>query len=264
MALDLCTVKKAEHPFLIESVQIRIYTIEELCFFLHRNLCLIDQSVVNERLADWVFYELDLKPLARRLRDALSRPDHDVTYFIMPVFAQIGYLTAEEQRSVRRKLMETQVQPEEESSKMKADYLLSCGRLSAAETRYRNILKSSSSGKLRTSFLEAVWNNLGCAYAREFRFREAADSFLAGYGLGHSRELLRKYLSVLPLFAGEETYKKALESTEADPVWAKEIQKRNARITEDVAEGIRTRTNPDEDLALAAEELFSSYRRCAS
>lgn len=46
MAFDLCVVKKAEHPFLIESVQIRVWTIEELCFFLQRNIWLIDQSEI--------------------------------------------------------------------------------------------------------------------------------------------------------------------------------------------------------------------------
>ena len=38
MSFDLCMEKKAEHPFFIESIGIRIYTIEELCWFLHNNL----------------------------------------------------------------------------------------------------------------------------------------------------------------------------------------------------------------------------------
>lgn len=264
MAIDLCTVKKAKHPFMIESVQIQVWSIEELCFFLAGNLCLIDQSVVNERLADWVSDELDLKALGHRLKDALARPDRDVTYFIMPIFAQIGYLSPDEQRRVRRQLLEAQVQPGEESSKMKADYLVSCGKLHAAQTRYRQILRSGAEGKLRASFLEAVWNNLGCAYALEFRFEKAAECFLAGYRLGKSRELLRKYLSTLPLFMKKEGYAEKLKETGADPVWAAELARMNAKAAADVSEGIRTRTNPDEDPAEAAEDLFSAYRRLAS
>lgn len=264
MAIDLCTVKKAEHPFLIESVQIRIWSLEELCFFLSRNICLIDQSVVNERLAGWIGDELDLKALSHRLKDALGRPDGDVSYFIMPIFAQIGYLDPDEQRKVRRQLAEAQVRPEEESSKMKADYLVGCGKLHAAQTRYREILSSGSEGKLRISFLESVWNNLGCAYALEFRFEKAADCFLSGYRLGRSRELLRKYLSALPLYLDEEEYRAKLKETGADPVWAAELHRMNARAAEDVSEGIRTRVNPEEDPALAAENLFAEYRRLAS
>lgn len=264
MAYDLCTVKKAENPYLIESVRIKVSSIEELCFFLRNNLCLIDRSVVNERLADWVTKELNLRSLGHKLSDALRRPDRDITYFIMPVFAEIGYLSQDEQRLVRKQLMEVQVQPEEESTKMKADYLVRCGKYAAAETLYRQILKSGRDGKLRTSFLEAVWNNLGCALAREFRFREAAESFYSGYLLGHSRELLRKHLSCLPLFLDPEEYRKKTEKLGTDPVFLTETQKMNARVAADTSERIRVRMRPDEDVKEAAGAVFDSYRREAS
>ena len=261
MAFDLCTVRTAKHPYLIESVQIRIWTIEELCFFLHRNLCLIDESIVNERLADWVSEELGLRQLGHRLRDALQRPDHDVTYFIMPIFAQTGYLQQDELRRVRKKLMEAQVRPEEENAKMKADYLLSCGKNAAACTIYRRILDGGTAGKLRTGFLEAVWNNLGSAYAQAFRVREAAECFLSGERLGHSRELMRKYNSVLPFFMTQEAYQEQLRKLEVDAVWAGEVQKMNAKLALDAMERVRARTREDEDPAGAAEALFAAYRR---
>ncbi len=264
MAFDLCTVKRAENPFLIESVRIKVWSIEELCFFLRNNLCLIDRSVVNERLADWVTEELGLRTLGHKLSDALRRPDRDITYFIMPIFAEIGYLSQDDQRIVRKQLMEVQVQPEEESTKMKADYLVRCGKSAAARTLYRQILKSGRDGKLRTSFLESVWNNLGCAYAREFRFRKAAESFHSGYLLGHSRELLRKYLSCLPLYLDAEDYRQKIEEIGADPVFTAETQKMNAKCAEDISERILVRTRPDEDVREAAGTVFDDYRREAS
>ena len=75
MSFDLCTEKKAEHPFFIESIGIRIYTIEELCWFLHNNLYLIDRSVTSAALAAWIRDELGMKTLARKLMDAVERPD---------------------------------------------------------------------------------------------------------------------------------------------------------------------------------------------
>lgn len=261
MAFDLCVVKKAEHPFLIESVQIRVWTIEELCFFLQRNIWLIDQSVVCLPLAEWVGDELGMKGLRHRLEDALERPDRDITYFVMPIFAEIGYLSPDEQRRVRKQLMEVQVRPEEESQKLKADYLVRCGKLSAAETMYRKILRDSSQGKMKTSFLESVWNNLGCAYAREFRFREAADCFYFGYSLGQSRELLRKYISVIALSDRPEAYQEKLREIGADTVFTKRTQEMNARLAQDLSERISVRTRPDENVRESAEQLFETYRR---
>lgn len=264
MALDLCTVKKAEHPYTIASVGVKIRTIEELCFFLSRNLCLIDRSVVCEELAGWVGSELGLKTLSRKLHDALMRPDRDVSYFIMPIFAEIGYLNPDEQRRVRSELYRVSVQPEEESAKMKADYLVMCGKLDAAMTSYRRILRGDGQARMRASFLENVWNNLGCACARAFRFREAADAFLSGYRIGNSKQLLRKYVSVLPMYLGPEEYEKKVKETGADPVLLREIEKMNAGKAEDISERVRVRTRPDEDVKKAAERLFSEYRRCAS
>ena len=157
--------------------------------------------------------------------------------------------------------MEAQVRPEEENAKMKADYLLSCGKNAAACTIYRRILDGGSAGKLRTGFLEAVWNNLGSACAQAFRFREAAECFLNGERLGHSRELMRKYISVLPFFMSQEAYQEQLRKLGVDAVWAGEVQKMNAKLAQDVLERVRSRTREDEDLAAAAEALFAAYRR---
>lgn len=45
---QLCRAKAAKHPFYIESIDINIYTIEELCFYLWKNVSLLDESILNE------------------------------------------------------------------------------------------------------------------------------------------------------------------------------------------------------------------------
>ena len=48
----LCQVKKARHPYFIESISTNIFTIEELCFYLEKNIYLLDQTIINEKLLD--------------------------------------------------------------------------------------------------------------------------------------------------------------------------------------------------------------------
>ena len=50
----LCQVKKARHPYFIESISTNIFTIEELCFYLEKNIYLLDQTIINEKLLDWI------------------------------------------------------------------------------------------------------------------------------------------------------------------------------------------------------------------
>ena len=56
----LCRVRAAEIPFLIESISTNIYTIEELCFFIHNNIPLVDASIMNRELTRWVAQRLAL------------------------------------------------------------------------------------------------------------------------------------------------------------------------------------------------------------
>lgn len=56
----LCQIK-AQHPCYIESISLNIYSIEELCYFLFYNLLyLLDDSILNTELCDWIRDELDV------------------------------------------------------------------------------------------------------------------------------------------------------------------------------------------------------------
>ena len=57
-SLILCHKKRAKRPFEISRVHMRIYTIEELCYYICNNLYLIDYTIVNERLCRWIGDEL--------------------------------------------------------------------------------------------------------------------------------------------------------------------------------------------------------------
>ena len=49
MSYDLCLLPQAKKPYYIENIRMNIYSLEELCFYLYNNACLIDESLLNER-----------------------------------------------------------------------------------------------------------------------------------------------------------------------------------------------------------------------
>ena len=72
-SLILCHKKRAKQPYEISRVHMRIYTIEELCYYICNNLYLIDYTIINRQLCDWIGDELELSGLAETLREELRQ-----------------------------------------------------------------------------------------------------------------------------------------------------------------------------------------------
>lgn len=259
MSFDLCQVRKASKPYYIENISTNIYTIEELCFYLYNNPCLIDGTIVNELLCDWLRDELGLAKLYRVMYQQLDSDD-GTAFFIMPIFREIGYLSADEMRAYQEELQRLEVQPSEMKDKMKGDYLIKCGMYSSAIRQYTKMLEHQSPGNLGSPFYAQVWNNLGCAYARQFMFEEASSCFLKAWELSRTKETLRKYVSTLPLYLSEEGYRKKMNELGAQEELIGKIQEYNAsiarRVEKDVGRGCGEKS-PREQLS----DLKEEYRR---
>ena len=66
--LILCHDRHAAHPYEISRIHCRIFTIEELCYYLCNNLYLIDYTIMNEPLCTWLEEEIGMKELAEQLQ----------------------------------------------------------------------------------------------------------------------------------------------------------------------------------------------------
>ena len=59
--------REAALPFQVEEMDLRLYSVEELCCFIYDNLSLIDEGFVDRRLLDFIRDELGLDDLYERL-----------------------------------------------------------------------------------------------------------------------------------------------------------------------------------------------------
>ena len=260
MGYDLCRVRTAREPFYLENISSNIYSIEELCFFLHGNIYLIDETVMNEALCDWLRDELDLKKLSRQLMEQLEKKS-GVAAFVMPVFREIGYLSAAGLRAFQEDVARIEVQPEDMRSKLKGDYFVRSGMFGNAVNEYLRILDRESDVSTRTVFYSQVWNNLGCAFARMFRFEDAADCFENAWKLVHTKETLRKYVSVLPLYMSQEEYKDALAALGADSELINRMREYSAGLGENAKKQSLQRKQREEDPLQQLAQLKEEYRR---
>ena len=260
MSFDLCLVKTAGKPYFIENISTNIYSIEELCFYLYHNIFLIDESIVNEYLCDWIRDELGLKQLYKTLYMHLEKGD-GIASFVLPIFREIGYLTTQMQRAFAEELGRVEAQPEDVRQKLKGDYLVSSGMYAAAVHEYEHLLKSSSPSNQGAVFYAGVWNNLGSAYARQFRFREAGDCYLEAWKLSSTKEMLRRYVSVLPLFLSQQEYEQRLSQIGADKDLIGKIQQYNAQIAGKAQEVAEEKEKTSGDIIQQLSDIKTAYRR---
>lgn len=211
----LCRTPRARRPFEIESIGISIYSMEELCYYLSENVYLIDETIINHRLCVWIGEELGLTRLSKILTRSLEKGE-DLTTFIMPIFKECGYLREEKLRYFREQLQDIQIEPQDTRRKMKADYLTGYGMYVSAIAEYEKILERRSPGRLGVQFYASVLESMAGAYARMFRFEEAAQCLWQSYQVLKSRKVYEKYLRLLPLFLPERAYLERLSEIKAD------------------------------------------------
>jgi len=225
----LCQIKKAKHPYYIESISTNIFTIEELCFYLQQNIYLIDETIINEKLCDWVRDELGLKKLYRKLYEQLDRQE-SIGNFILPVFKEIEYLSHAEFRKLHEQISNIEIQPQDMRKKLKADYLVNFKMYGNAINLYYQILKERNPGNMGVRFYASVLNNMAMAYAKLFLFEEAADCLWQSYGIVRSNQTYTKYISLLPLYLTETEYEKKLEQLCIPKEQREKIETKNSGI----------------------------------
>ena len=115
-SLILCHKKRAKRPFEISRVHMRIYTIEELCYYICNNLYLIDYTIVNERLCRWVGDELELPKLAEELR-RLLRENGSMEEFVLTILKESNIYAAAEIHKMQSVLEQLQSQRDVEKEK---------------------------------------------------------------------------------------------------------------------------------------------------
>ena len=91
--LILCKSKKARSPYCIESTGVRVYTLEELCYYLYYNIHLLGSSWINEKLLVWLNEELTLRKLAEDLEQVMKKGG-SLKEMISLIMKESSYFTA--------------------------------------------------------------------------------------------------------------------------------------------------------------------------
>lgn len=214
-SLILCHKKKAKHPYEISRIHMHIYTIEELCYYFCNNLYLIDYTIINHQLCDWLDEELELYELAAELRNLLEQ-NASKEQFILTVLSYDSIYSAAEITKIHNVLERLKNQNEVEREKYKADNLLNSDEYSSAILVYQSIVNKEWDETIGKDFYGRVYGCLGAAYGRMFLYEEAAKMYERAVELCREEKYLKAYHYCCYRYMSETEYTKMMSK---DPIY---------------------------------------------
>lgn len=206
--LIFCNRMLAALPYYIDAAALRVYSLEELSYYIENNLYLLESDFMSEELCTWIDKELQLHEAAAKLRE-IYRRDGALSEFVECILSQSNYLSTTQIHQIVMSLKEIENKSEFECIKMKADRYAGNQRYINAIYEYRKLL--SRKDETNEILIGNVWHNLGCAYAGLLLFREAAMCYKRAYELNENPESMRECLYAYRCLHDEQGFRETSE-----------------------------------------------------
>lgn len=203
----LCQVPRAKQPFYAEDIDLKLYSIEELCYFMQGHLALLSPDFFSPAMTDWLGGELHLHRLAETLEKQRAG-GAGLENLILPVFQEIGWLSPAGKNTLSEKIRAMEALPEEVRMKQKGDVLAGYEKYTRAVRCYQKALKLSEGGEHSTGgqFRGTVYYNAGAVFARLFQMEEACECMKKAFDLLQSSAARNGYLFCVRLKDGEKVF----------------------------------------------------------
>ncbi len=232
-SLILCHKKKAKKAYEIARIHRKIYTIEELCYYLCNHLYLVDYTLVNTQISDWIREELALPELADELNHLLEQ-NGTLEQFVMSILTYASIYTSGELKRIQDVLEHLKNQKPVEKQKYKADNLLESGSVKSAIMVYREILYGERDESMEGTFYGKVYACLGAAYGRLFLYKEAAKMYEAAYQICEDKDMLKAYLYASRSYMNGEEYMQLLQKSQL----YQEVDSENVETAREIADSV--------------------------
>lgn len=226
----LCHGKTAAVPYYVEQADVRLYSYEELCYFIYHNLYLFGREMLTESFVRWLERDLELPGLAGDIRE-MVRQNTELVHIMERIFEDAPYLNAQEVQKAAKMLRTILNEPESVKRKKRGDRYVALHRYEAGIREYRQILKEEGA-EAYDGFYAQVYHNLGTACARMFRFKEASEYYMQSYRLKKDPEVMLAFTAALRLGLPAELYAGLIQRGQATKQQAYEVEKRLQELRE--------------------------------
>ena len=224
--------------YCLKNSGFKIYSAEELCYYINKYPELSEDFLYDEGLAEFISDKLKMPERGRMILNLINT-NAPVKDIVKAVLDSCNYLTREETETVLKKLSDIYKNESRYGIKKKADCYFDIKDYKNAIVNYRSLIEDKEAYKIPEKELGDIWHNLGIACLKAEGFSDAADAFLHAYENNGRVQSLTSYLFALKFTGDEEGYLAA-------------IKKYN--VPEDVENRILSKIkNTDTDFSYSAE-----------
>lgn len=203
--LIVCSGKQAVTPYLFKLTDNKIYSIEELCYYIYYNISILNKETFQCSLCNWLKEELKLEKLADTLKNQLEQ-GAELKDLVNLIFNSCDYYSETEIHNLIQYIEEMeQITPLERKKKL-ANNFLKYRQYAEAKTEYLNILSGKEALGISTEEYGDILHNLAIAQLNSEGIQNAAGTFKEAYLRNQRKESLKLYLLALKLSKQEELF----------------------------------------------------------
>lgn len=235
--------RMAEKPYEMPYTGKRVYSIEELCYYIYNHIYSINEDFFEPSLPAWMREELGLPELADKL-GTMIEDEHGLKDLVVTTLCGCDYYQEKEIRQIVKILDEINHLPLFRKKKIKADNYLRGGRYGKSLLEYRKLLHGSFAVNFTPEEYGDILHNQGIAHFYTSSFEEAENDFKEAFVRNNKRDSLQHYLWILLMEDKEQQFEAEAISFGLTPA---EIQSVRLRYQEALA-GFRLSAEKEDTL----------------
>ncbi|HHX12203.1 MAG TPA: hypothetical protein GX731_05220 [Clostridiales bacterium] len=194
----LCSGERTSRPYVFPSSNFRIYSIEELCYYLFNHVYLIEESLITESLIDWIATELKLTERSQKLK-LMKDQGADIKTIVTAILCSCDYYDEDEIKDILRVIDNIIGMPLVKRNIIRATEFLKDKKYMEAIRAYELILNSDGAIDLTPEEYGSVLHNMGVALVNTKGLSSAKELFRQAYERNRREESLRQYLYIIRL-----------------------------------------------------------------
>lgn len=234
--LILCSGKRTKRPYVMPVSGERIYSIEELCYYIYNNIYFIDESMFTASLTDWIRNELCLLDRAEKL-ETLKRQKADLKTLITVVLCSADYYTENEIKKLLTVIDNIKTMSPARRRYFKANTYLNRKQFLEAAKEYESLLMSDDAVNLDPKSYGDVLHNLAIAKLHIYGPGKALELFMHAYELNQRQESLMQYLYTLWICQDKDMFFDKLNEYNVDEETGREIIHRMEQLSDEARMG---------------------------
>lgn len=202
-------------PYYFNVSGIKVFSVEELCYYIYENIYAINMETFGEDLFYWLEKNMNELSLSKGLKN-LIKAGATLKEILRYLMTCVDYYTPDENKKLMQIIDDLSHQNPTESKKLSADNYIRYCRYMEAIRVYNDVIydmEHQAKDEVTREFKGNTWHNLGVTYTRVMNFTAAQECFKRAWRLNQNENSLKSFLWISKLLGDETAFFDAVENS---------------------------------------------------